>query len=210
MLVAMPAEYMSHNRFELLRMVHFSNNEENTADRLHKIQSVVDKVQKNIQSVYEPSESVCIDESLIPFRERLVMRQYIKNKHHGYGIKLFKLCSSGGFTYIMQIYADKNLELQKTTTSVVMNFCQSILNYGRTVITDNWYTSVELARKLLDKQTHLVGTLMKNRKNLPKEVTNKKLKSGEHHKTKCTRDFCSKMARQARCPLNYPQNIQML
>lgn len=180
--VALPAECMSRNRFELLiRMVHFSNNEENTLDRLHKVQPVVDKIQKNIQSVYNPSEVVCVDESLIPFRGRLVMRQYIKNKRHRYGIKLFKLCSYGGFTYSMQIYAGKNLELEKTTpTRVVLNLCQPILNCGRTLITDNWYTSVELACKLLENQTHLVGTLRKNRKNLPTDVTNKKLKSGEH------------------------------
>ncbi|CAG5000597.1 unnamed protein product [Parnassius apollo] len=46
--------------------------------------------------------------------------------------------------------------------------------------TDNWYTSVDLADKLLDSETHLVGTLRKNRKRLPKEVTETKLKPGEY------------------------------
>ncbi|KAJ8945521.1 hypothetical protein NQ314_009196 [Rhamnusium bicolor] len=87
---------------------------------------------------------------------RLVMRQYIKNKRHRYGIKLFKLCSSGGFTYSMQTYAGKNLELQKTTpTSMVMNLCQPILNYGQTVITDNWYINVELAHAIVPTQNRI-------------------------------------------------------
>lgn len=181
--IAIPTETMSRNRFEiLLRMVHFADNEENTKnDRLHKVQPVLDKIQKNIHSIYEPSETVCVDESLIPFRGRLVMRQYIKNKRHRYGIKLFKLCSSGGFTYSTIIYAGKNLEHEKTTPySVVMNLCKPILNCGRTVITDNWYTSVELATNLLNNQTHLVGTVRKNRKGLPKDVVEKKLKANEH------------------------------
>jgi len=53
------------------------------------------------------------------------------------------------------------------------------LNFGRTVYTDNWYTSVNLAHQLLDRNTHLVGTLRNNRKQNPKDVTSKKLKKGD-------------------------------
>ena len=179
---AFAANTMSRNRFELLlRMVHFADNEQNpNNDRLHKIQSLLDKILHNFQTCFEPSETVCVDESLIPFRGRLIMRQYIKGKRHKYGIKLFKLCCNGGYTYNMQVYAGKNLDHGRTTpTGVVMRLTQPILNCGRTVVTDNWYTSIELAKLLLDNQTHLIGTLRKNRKGLPKEVVNKKLKVGE-------------------------------
>jgi len=47
------------------------------------------------------------------------------------------------------------------------------------VYTDNYYTSVDLAHKLLDKNTHLVGTLRRNRKNNPKPVLNSILKKNE-------------------------------
>ncbi|CAG4960467.1 unnamed protein product [Parnassius apollo] len=51
----------------------------------------------------------------------------------------------------------------------------------RTVLyTDNWYTSIDLAEKLLLEEMHLVGTLRKNRKKLPKDVMNAKLKPGEY------------------------------
>jgi len=43
----------------------------------------------------------------------------------------------------------------------------------------NWYTSVNLAKKLIEKDTHLIGTLRNNRKDTPKEVVFKKLKRGE-------------------------------
>jgi len=45
--------------------------------------------------------------------------------------------------------------------------------------TDNWYTSVDLANNLIDKNTHLIGTLRTNRKGNPSEVINTKLKRGE-------------------------------
>lgn len=179
---SMAPDCMSRNRFELLlRMLHFANNEENyNADRLHKVQIVIDKIVKNFMSCYEPSEYVCVDESLIPFRGRLVMRQYIKTKRHKYGIKLFKLCSQGGYTYNLSVYAGKNLEQVKTTPSgVVLNLCEPLLDSGRTLVVDNWYTSLPLAETLLNRKTHLIGTIRKNRKGLPKELIQTKLKVGE-------------------------------
>lgn len=48
-----------------------------------------------------------------------------------------------------------------------------------TLYVDNYYTSVNLARKLLNKKTYCTGTLRANRKGTPTAVTGKKLKKGE-------------------------------
>ncbi|CAH1980597.1 unnamed protein product [Acanthoscelides obtectus] len=179
---SMASKVMTRNRFELLlRMLHFADNQDNPDnDRLHKIQPLIDKIVHNFKTSYEPSETCCIDESLIPFRGRLIMQQYIRNKRHKYGIKVFKLCSKGGYTYNFKIYAGKNLDQGHTTpTSVVMSLFEPILDSGRTLVTDNWYTSVDLAKRLMDRQTYLMGTLRKNRRGLQKDQVNKKLKCGE-------------------------------
>ncbi|KAJ8952232.1 hypothetical protein NQ314_007580 [Rhamnusium bicolor] len=60
-----------------------------------------------------------------------------------------------------------------------MQLSEAYLNEGRTIVTDNFYAEIELAKELLDKNTHLIGILRKNRKGLPKEVTSTKLKKGE-------------------------------
>ncbi|CAG5058849.1 unnamed protein product [Parnassius apollo] len=99
---------------------------------------------------------------------------------HKYGMKLFKLCTLPGYTCKLELYAGKNNELVNTTpTRVVMSLCKHILGCGHTLVTDNWYTSLELANELLDKDTHLVSTLRKNRRGLPKAVVDSKLKPGE-------------------------------
>jgi len=51
-----------------------------------------------------------------------------------------------------------------------MSLCKDILGKGHTICTDNWYTSVDLAEKLITMNTHLVGTLRKNRRGNPTEV----------------------------------------
>ncbi|XP_047370497.1 piggyBac transposable element-derived protein 4-like [Vespa velutina] len=46
--------------------------------RLFKIQPVIDTLETNYQKYYNPSEDICIDESLVPFRGRIIFRQYLK------------------------------------------------------------------------------------------------------------------------------------
>ncbi|KAF9806465.1 hypothetical protein SFRURICE_001260 [Spodoptera frugiperda] len=46
-------------------------------------------------------------------------------------------------------------------------------------LTDYYYTSVDLAEALLQRSTHLIGTVRKNRKGLPMNVIGEKLKKGE-------------------------------
>lgn len=176
------SKYMSRNRFEiLLKMWHFSNNEDcPPGDRLFKIQSLVDILNRNVKQCMIPSEMLCIDESMVPFRGRISFRQYIKGKRHKFGFKLFKLCLKGGYTYHVKIYCgmDKTDGIP-VANKVVLELMDGLLNEGRTLFTDNWYTSVGLAQQLLEKKTHLVGTLRSNRKDSPKTVTAKTLKKGE-------------------------------
>lgn len=190
--VIFPSKVMSRNRFELLlRMVHFSNNNEISIDRLNKIKIIIDTLNENFKKYYYVPENVCIDESIIPFRGRFSFRQYMKQKRHKYGFKIFKLCSKNGYTHRFQIYDGKNSDIAKfTPTNVVMMLSQDIIEKGHTIYVDNWYTSLDLAQQLIKKNTHLVGTIRSNRRGLDKEVVGKKLKPGDifgkEHKTGIT------------------------
>lgn len=174
---------MPRNRFQLLlKMLHFSNNDDENVedDRLRKITPLLDLLNQSFQSVLVPGEYVCIDETLVPFKGRLKFKQYISNKRHKFGIKLFKLCQEGGYTYNFKVYCGKESDKNSSVPSkVVISLMDGLLNEGRTLCTDNYYTSVSLAHELLKKKTHLIGTLRSNRKLNPKSVVEKKLKKGE-------------------------------
>lgn len=173
---------MSRNRFELLlTMLHFSDNSERDSnDRLGKISMFVGLLQNKFKEAYTPGEDICIDESNVPFRGRIFFRQYIPNKRHKYGIKLFKLCTPGGYTWSFKVYTGKEkADGVLVSEKVVMELLNGLLDNGRTLYTDNWYTSVSLARTLVNRQTHLVGTLRSNRKSNPRKLLQTKLKSGE-------------------------------
>ena len=61
----------------------------------------------------------------------------------------------------------------------MLDLAENYLKSGRTITTDNYYTSVALADILLQNQTHFVGTLRKNRAGNPKNVVNARLQKDE-------------------------------
>lgn len=67
----------------------------------------------------------------------------------------------------------------QTHKKVVLNLLSKYVNKGYSVYMDNFYNSVNLAQKLLTLKTYCSGTLRVNRKNNPKEVSQRKLKRGE-------------------------------
>ncbi|KAG5886405.1 hypothetical protein JTB14_030764 [Gonioctena quinquepunctata] len=137
-----------------------------------------------MKQTYTVGQEMVIDESMIQWRGRLKFRQYIPTKIHKYGVKLFKLCSPSGYTWKCQIYTGRTEEQRPAGLgigeTVVLALTEGLLDEGRTLYTDNFYTSCPLAKILLTKSTHLVGTLRRPRKHLPKDVKTKKLKKHEY------------------------------
>ncbi|XP_025425482.1 piggyBac transposable element-derived protein 4-like [Sipha flava] len=176
------SSYMSRNRFELLlSMLHVSDNSKaRPDDRLYKIQPLIDLLVHKYNSALIPEQNVCIDESIVPFKGRLKFRQFISNKRHRYGIKIFKLCTRDFYTSQYKVYAGKEATPgQSVSSKVVMELMEPYLDSGRVLFADNWYNSVDMAEKLLCRNTHLVGTLRANRKRNPTGVTKKKISKGE-------------------------------
>ncbi|KAK9744130.1 Transposase IS4 [Popillia japonica] len=163
-------------------MFHVCHNQEqtNASDRLSKVSSFIVVLQFRFQSSYTPEDVVCIDESNVPFRGHLSFRQYTPNKRHRYGIKVFQLCVAGGQTWTLKVYAGKEKTHEIAVSEKVgIELMDGFLDSGRTLYTDNWYTSVSLSKTLIGRKTHLVGTLRLNRKLNPPDVVNAKLKEGE-------------------------------
>lgn len=113
---------------------------------------------------------------MVPFRGRLQFKQYLPGKSHKYGVKLFKLCDSAGYTYYVDIYSGKG---SGETKDLVLKLVQPFLEAGRTLCVDNFYTSLPLSECLLSHKTHLIGILRANQMGLPKDASQARLKRGE-------------------------------
>jgi len=88
--------YMSKARFgRILQNVHFSNNTDERAgtDRAWKVRPVVEKLQQTFGAGYNVPPVLAFDEAVIPSRSRHnVTRQYLNDKPHKWGTKLFMTC----------------------------------------------------------------------------------------------------------------------
>ena len=103
-------EEMSRNRFQIfLSCLHFADNEKaQEGNRVVKVEPLLVLLNENFQSLYKPGSDVVIDETLIPWQGWLVFHQYIPNKTHKYGIKLFKVCSTEVYTYKLSVYTGQS------------------------------------------------------------------------------------------------------
>ena len=63
--------------------------------------------------------------------------------------------------------------------TVVMNLLDGLEGCYRTVVADNFFTSISLAKCLLENDTYLIGTLRSNRAGSGSEVVQKNLRRGE-------------------------------
>ncbi|XP_014680853.1 PREDICTED: piggyBac transposable element-derived protein 4-like [Priapulus caudatus] len=185
------ATTMSSRRFlTILRYIHFVDNRDPTIDKnykLWKIQPLITYLTRRFQRVYRPRCQIAIDETMIKFKGRLKIKQYIQNKPTKWGIKLFTLAESKtGYVLNVIPYAGKRADTDVSkTTQTVMDVLEPYLRRGHHLFMDNYYTSVELMKRLEQEGTLSCGTVRSNRKGLPAEKMKKtapavkKLKRGE-------------------------------
>ncbi|KAF2903609.1 hypothetical protein ILUMI_02580, partial [Ignelater luminosus] len=171
------SSYMSRNRFFLImRCMHFAKNAspEDPApqDRLYKVRPLITHFNERVKLVYYPHKNLCIDESVMLWRGRLFFRVYIQNKRHKYGVKFYLLTEPNGFILRCIVYSGKSDVLAGVghAEKIVNSLTEDFYDAGHSLFMDNYYNSVGLAERLLEKKTNCTGTLRKDRKENPKEV----------------------------------------
>lgn len=175
---------MSRDRFDcLMKCLHFQNNEEAVLiePRLAKIKNLISILNSKFKNVLIPDQSLVIDESMVPWRGRLLFKQYLPGKSHKYGVKIYKVCSTTGYTFKVKVYAGKSdvTAQEGHADKVVFDLLENYLNEGRTLYADNFYTSIRLAASLLSNKTYICGTLRCDRRGNPKKIVTDKISKGE-------------------------------
>ena len=150
-------------------------------DKIYKARPVFNHLMKNFREYYVPHCHLSLDEGMIPTKNRLSFKQYIKDKPICWGIKTFLLCDSeNGYVVNAEVYTGKKEHPNSVanlgvTGNLVVRMTDGYAGQYYSVFTDRFYTSVQLAEYLLtQKKTCLCGTAMTNRKEFPKQLVKKK------------------------------------
>ncbi|KRZ83916.1 PiggyBac transposable element-derived protein 4 [Trichinella sp. T8] len=155
-----------------LRFVHPTRSERKRQDKLAAIRMVFDTFVRNCTENYMHSAHVTIDEVLVSFKGRCPFRMYIPSKTAKYGIKIFELSDSETY-YVskMEVYVGKQNEgphqMDTSPAAVVKRLCSAIVGTGRNITMDNWFMSYSLVEDLLKEKLTAVGTMRKNKRQIP-------------------------------------------
>lgn len=175
---------MSEARFRfLIRCLRFDDPQtrqvRREVDKFAAVREIWDIFIERCGKLYVPHENLTVDEQLLGFRGRCPFRMYIPNKPAKYGIKLVLINDSKSKYLVGGIpYLGKQGTQPKGGLTLGHQFTRELTRpyHGthRNVTTDNWFTSVPLVSDLLNNcGMTLVGTVRANKKEIPKEMTDK-------------------------------------
>ena len=180
----------SQKRFEfLIRAIRFDNagtrEQRKVGDNFCLIRELWESVIVNCTTSWIPGPVLTVDEQLQSCRARCPFRMYLPNKPAKYGIKIFMVCDADSYYCINAIPylgKDSSPELRDGVNQgeyFTMQLLQPMLEAGRTVCLDNWFTSLHLAKTLQAQRMHLVGTI-RQKAYLPSKSVISGLKLGLH------------------------------
>ena len=102
---------MSRNRFQkLTSYLHIKDNllvtDSEKQDRAWKIRPWLNSLNANFATV-SPEENHSIDEIMVAFKGRALLKQYLPKKPKKWGFKLWARCAASGYLHIFDVYQGK-------------------------------------------------------------------------------------------------------
>ena len=165
---------------QIKRYIYFSDpdarvpakNDENV-DSLFKVRPFLEHLTRNFCKEYSCGRELTLDESMVPFKGRLGIKQRIASKPVPWGIKLWMLTdSNNSYLTNIEVYLGKDSNPNertplKKTGAVVVRLTRG---KGHHLYLDNFYSSPYLFLYLKTCDLYLVGTLNPNRAGYPCEL----------------------------------------
>lgn len=179
---------MSRDRFlAIWTMLHcVDESTVDKTDKLYKNRPLIDYLLDQFRRYYVPEQDLSLDEGMIPVKNALSIKTYIKSKPIKWGIKTFLLCESDtGYIVNAEIYTgkDNNPVMNKdlgVTGSMAARISQPYHGQYYRLYTDRFYTSIYLCEELVRGcETLMCGTILPSRKRYPKNHPSRKLEGGE-------------------------------
>ncbi|XP_058810638.1 piggyBac transposable element-derived protein 4-like [Phymastichus coffea] len=151
-------------------------------DKLYKLRSLLHNLSETFRECWKPSHHQAIDESMIKFKGRSSMKQYMPAKPTKRGYKVWTRADESGFVCQFQIYTGKTDSPEKQLGArVVRDLTRDLVGHNHQVYFDNFFTGVELLISLKQDNILACGTVRSNRANLPKSnKSDKKMVIGEY------------------------------
>jgi len=167
---------MKRNRFlDILRFLHFNdpNDPQNEREKnpLYLAQPLIKQINKILREIKSGKEFISVDEEILKFKGRTKMKQYIKDKKHKWGFKIYTVSEPSGYTLKIKVYAGKEAEETPgdmlKTEFIILDILDDFKQKGFKVTLDRGFGSVSLIEKLDEKGFGVLCVMLPTRKRFP-------------------------------------------
>jgi hypothetical protein len=167
--------FMTYDRFRQIKgSLRFEDYTQphNQEDRAWKIRRISTLMKESFQKILpRPRQYIAVDEGMVKFTGRACpIKRVMPNKPITCGLKFFGAvdCSTGilfDFDWDDGSRTAQNCRHHpwKMTGEVVLSLIRRLRGQGHVIVTDNYYTSIPLARELLARGHRLLGTMRLSR-----------------------------------------------
>ena len=173
---------MSRDRFfQIFYNLHLADNslepkrESKDYSRIYKVKNFTEILLENFPNNYNFGQYGSIDETMVKFKGRSTLKQYIPAKPIKRGYKLWCLCDSiTGYLFNCKIYVGKENTGEQGTLlgeRAVFSLISGHSFEGKNLYFDNFFTSIELLEKLKLQNIIATGTIRSDRAGIPPHFT---------------------------------------
>ena len=139
-------KHTTRDRFQqLCQMLHFADNEQIPKDLLPakrfeaKLGNIISSFNTNCKKLLSPARSLSVDEMMVKFYGRSVIRQYIKEKPTKYGVKLWAICCACcGYSLTQNMYLGSTAGAVGGR-DVVIQLSEPFLDKGHVIYCDRFF-----------------------------------------------------------------------
>jgi hypothetical protein len=123
-------------------------------------ESYNDKLNNSYAKYNGWTRHLAVDEIIVLFKSRVIFTHYMPKKHKRFGINLYKLCGSKGYTYNVYLGKDRKHATPSTATHVTVRGLPARIEHkGHKLYIGSFLSSPSLFDDLHTKTINCCGTV---------------------------------------------------
>lgn len=179
----------SRNRFkQIARNLTISEPEADAAARnpISRVRELVAVLNRKFKRHWSAGRYIALDESMVAFKGRSDIKQFVPGKPHPHGFKIWALASENYMLHL-EVYEGKSnaASAHGPIHDMVLRLTLGFQNNNHVLFCDSLFTSPTLAATLMARGIRICGSVRRNRKGMPTAVEMKEfgvdaLERGQH------------------------------
>ncbi|KAF7265341.1 hypothetical protein GWI33_021232 [Rhynchophorus ferrugineus] len=167
---------MTETRFK--RLMSFWRFGENSGDEFSKISNLLNLLNQNFSYIKSPAPVMYVGKSTVYLREHYAKQK--KGDGPVRGHKMLRLVDNHLYTYkVTLVPPGRGADRSTPTRTALMKMLENYLDGGRIFVFDNLFISIEVARTMQKRNSHVIGPIRRKSRGTPEKFNALKFEENE-------------------------------